>query len=161
MNQIELKGNTLILRVKKSNLFSRIVLYFITILSAALPLVGFFLNLLSFGELGFFSLMVLLLTWLFCFLTLRISLWNTYGKEIITISKTKLEYTVDYNWFKDKIKEFDYEYITYTFKQVGYEEDNKGVLVLDLNNGGVFQRVTKIDIESLNDFISKMNNNGS
>ncbi|MGL5274256.1 hypothetical protein [Myroides sp.] len=161
MNQIELKGDTLILRVKKSNLFSRIVLYLITILSVALPLGGFLMNLLNGGELGFFNLIVLLLSGLIFFFTLKISLWNTYGKEIITISKTKLEYTADYNWFKDKIKEFDYRHITYSFKQVGYEEDNKGVLVLDLNNGGVFQTVTKIDIESLNDFISKMNNNGS
>lgn len=88
MNQIEFKDNILILRVKKSNIFSRSILYLITVLSAVLPLGGFFVNLINGGEFKFFNLIFLLLFGLIFFYMLRISLWNTYGKEVINISKT-------------------------------------------------------------------------
>jgi hypothetical protein len=159
MNQIEFKDNILILRVKKSNIFSRSILYLITVLSAVLPLGGFFVNLINGGEFKFFNLIFLLLFGLIFFYMLRISLWNTYGKEVINISKNKLKYTADYNWFKDKIKEFDYENITFTLNKVGYEEDNKGVLVIDFNNGTVLETVTKIDTKTIHDCIYKLNKN--
>ena len=161
MNQIEFNDNVLILRVKKSNVFSRLILYLITILCAVLPLSGFLINLINGGEFKFINLVYLLLFGLLFFYMLRISLWNTYGKEIINISKNKLKYTVDYNWFKDKIKEFDYENITFTLSKIGYDEDNKGVLVFDFNNGTVLETVTKIDINDINDLISNLNKNCS
>lgn len=157
MNQIEFNNNILVLKVKKSNLFSRLILYVITSLSVILPLGGFFVNLLIGGDLKFFNILFVLLFGIIFFYMLRISLWNTYGKEIIEISETTLNYTADYKWFKDKVKKFDFEEIIFIINKVGYEEDNKGALVIDFNNGTILETVTKIDIENLKNVVSKLN----
>lgn len=54
MKQIEFKDNQLILKVKKSPLLARLLLYLITFLSIALPLGGFIVNMISNVELNFF-----------------------------------------------------------------------------------------------------------
>jgi len=114
MDQIEFKQNQLILRVKKSPLLGRILLYLITFLSIALPLGGF---------------------------------------ELIQFGNNKLTYVVDYHWFKDKVKEFDFENINYEVKPMGYEEDNKGVLVIRFDNDKLLETVTKIPISDLESLI--------
>lgn len=88
---------------------------------------------------------------------LRISLWNTFGKEIIKISGNKLNYIADYKWFKDKIKEFNFENINFYLNKVGYEEDNKAVLIIKFDKETVLETVTKIDIENLNIWLDKLN----
>lgn len=88
---------------------------------------------------------------------LRISLWNTFGKEIIKISGNKLNYIADYKWFKDKIKEFNFESINFYLNKVGYEEDNKAVLIIKFDKETVLETVTKIDIENLNIWLDKLN----
>lgn len=89
---------------------------------------------------------------------LRISLWNTYGKESIEFGKNKLVYIADYHWFKDKVKEFTFENINYDIRQVGYEEDNKGVLVIKCDNDKVLETVTKITIFDLESLIIRLDN---
>ncbi|WP_353119984.1 hypothetical protein [Myroides odoratus] len=81
MPQIVLNDTTVVLKVKKSPLFARVVLYILTFLSAALPIGGFVVNIVNGGAFKFFNLIALLLGGLFFFLLLRISLWNTCGKR--------------------------------------------------------------------------------
>lgn len=157
MNQIDFSNNTLILKVKKSPLLGRLFLYIITFLAVVLPLSGFVFNLLIGNGLKFFSLVFLFVFGLISFFMLRISLWNTYGTEIIKISENKLDYIADYKWFKDKIKEFNFENINFNLNKIGYEEDNKAVLIIEFDNGTVLETVTKIDIENLNNLLVKLN----
>ncbi|MEM0577974.1 hypothetical protein [Flavobacterium polysaccharolyticum] len=159
MNQIQYNNNTLILSVKKSPLFGRLILYTITFLSIFLPLSGFTFNLLSGNGLKFSNLVFLFVFGLISFFMLRISLWNTYGKEIIKISENQLNYIADYNWFKDKIKEFSFKNIIFNLNEIGYEEDNKAVLIIKFDNGTVLETVTKIDIKELNNLLDKLNKN--
>ncbi len=53
--------------------------------------IGIFISYFIFGLLGF--------------LMLRIVLWNTFGKEIISLSQDKITYIADYKYFKDGQKE--------------------------------------------------------
>lgn len=156
MNQIDFKQN-LILRVKKSPLLGRVLLYLITFLSIALPLGGFIPNIINGGELKFFNLVFLFIFGLIAFYMLRVSLWNTYGSEFIQFDNNKLTYVADYHWFKDKVKEFTFENIEYDIKQVGYEEDNKGVLVIKFDDDKVLETVTKIPIPNLESFMINLN----
>jgi len=144
MNQIEFKENQLVLRVKKSPFLGRILLYLITFLSIALPLGGFIANMINGGELKFFNIVFLFIFGLIAFYMLRVSLWNTYGFELIQFGNNKLTYVADYHWFKDKVKEFDFENINYDIKPVSYEEDNKGLLVIKFDDDKVLETVTKI-----------------
>lgn len=161
MDQITFNDTALVLKVKKSSLFTRVILYIITFLSAALPIGGFVVNFVNGGAFKFFNLIFLLLFGLLFFYMLRISLWNTCGKEVINISDSKLKYTADYNWFKDKVKEFYFEEIQFTLHQVGYEEDHKGVLVINFDKKTTLETVTKLDIVLLNTLIVQLNKNSN
>lgn len=157
MKQIEFKQNQLKLRVKKSPLLGRLLLYLITFLSIFLPLGGFIVNIINGGELKFFNIVFLFIFGLIAFYMLRISLWNTYGFELIQFGNNKLTYVADYHWFKDKVKEFTFEKINYSVKPVGYEEDNKGVLVFKFDDDIVLETVTKIPISDLESLIIILN----
>lgn len=152
MKQIEFKQNQLLLKVKRSPLLGRLLLYLITFLSIALPLGGFIVNMISNVGLSFFHILFLFIFGLIAFYMLRVSLWNTYGFELIQFDNNKLTYVADYHWFKDKVKEFDFKNINYDIKPVGYEEDNKGILVIKFDDDRVLETVAKIprsDLESL------------
>ncbi|WP_353119982.1 hypothetical protein [Myroides odoratus] len=82
-------------------------------------------------------------------------------KEVINWSDTKLRYTADYSWFKDKVKEFSFNKIQFTLHQVGYEEDNKGVLVIIFDNKTTLETVTKLDLVELTTLIAQLNKNGN
>lgn len=156
MSQIEFKENQLVMRVKKSPLLGRILLYVITFLSIALPLGGFIVNMISNVGLNFFYILFLFIFGLIAFYMLRVSLWNTYGKESIEFGKNKLTYAADYHWFKDKVKEFTFENINYDIKPIGYEEDNKGVLVIKFDDDKVLETVTKVSISDLESLIADL-----
>lgn len=156
MKQIEFKESQLILKVKKSPLIGRLVLYLITFLSVALPLGGFIVNMISNVGLNFFHILFLLLFGLIAFYMLRVSLWNTYGSELIQFNNNKLTYVADYRWFKDKVKEFSFENINYDIKPVGYEEDNKGVLVIKFDDDTALETVAKIPIADLESLITDL-----
>jgi len=157
MDQIDFKQSELILRVKRSPLLGRILLYLITFLSIALPLGGFIVNMISNIGLSFFHILFLVIFGLIAFYMLRVSLWNTYGCELIQFSNNKLTYIADYCWFKDKVKVFTFEKIDYSIKPVGYEEDNKGVLVIKFDDDKVLETVAKIPIPGLESLINSLN----
>jgi len=157
MDQIDFKQSELILRVKRSPLLGRILLYLITFLSIALPLGGFIVNMSSNVGLSFFHILFLFVFALIAFYMLRVSLWNTYGFEIIQFGNSKLTYVADYHWFKDKVKEFSFENINYDIKPIGYEEDNKGILVIKFDDDRVLETVAKIPISDLESLIIRLN----
>lgn len=80
---------------------------------------------------------------------LRVSLWNTYGAEIIHFQTKKINYTADYRWFKDNLKEFDFDKIGFMIEKIGYEEDNKGILVIKFDEKEVLETVSKFPLADL------------
>ena len=104
MNQIDLKQNQLVLKEKRGPLIARLFIYLLTIFSIILPLGGVTVNVSNSG-LTIVSVIMLGLFGLIAYYMLRVSLWNTYGAEIIEFQKNKINYTADYQWFKGGQKE--------------------------------------------------------
>lgn len=84
---------------------------------------------------------------------LRVTLWNTFGKEELVFYKNQCSYVANYGWFKDKIKTEPFDTINFAKNPVGYLEDNNYTLVVeDFNGDNEIICVTKmkeVDLEKL------------
>ena len=155
MKQHELNNGELTLRVNRSPIFVRIVIFLFAFLFFLLPLVGMILSILMGNGfhigfligIGFFGLMG--------FYLLRIGLWNTYGTEIIKLQSGKVVYEANYGWFKDAKKTKEITPLSFSLKQIGYEEDNEGVLIIG-SHDSIIECVTKMSIDEINELIKKL-----
>jgi len=148
MQQYNFKNNILNLRVKKSPLAIRIVMFFFAFAFFVFPILGVIVDVLTGGGLQFGYLIGIGIFALMGFYLLRVSLWNTYGEETIEILDGKVIYEANYGWFKDGKKEIIITNLKYSFKSVGYEEDNEGVLVISSENAQV-ESVVKMPMEEM------------
>ena len=158
MKQFNLINNTLTLKVKKSPLFVRSVMFLFSFLFFVAPVVGMGFA-ISFG--GKFHIGYIIGLFLFCllgFYLLRISLWNTYGKEVIVFNKSTISYEADYGWFKDGKKVINAEHLNYTMRIIGYEEDKKSGLIIS-NNDDTIESVVKMDNDELVELIQLLIDN--
>lgn len=115
MNQIYLNNNLLLIKVKKTPLIIRIVLFIFTFLFFLFPL-AWIASLFIGKQL---TVVAIILTGIFLFsgvYLLRLTLWNTYGEEKIYINPTKLTYEVSYGWFKDRVREVETLNLDYYIK---------------------------------------------
>lgn len=156
MEQYQFDDNKVILKVKQSPILVRVFMFSFAFLFFLMPLTGIFVY-MSFGNrfhIGF--LFGLFFFGIMGFYLLRIALWNTYGKEIISLNQNKISYSADYGWFKDgeKQKEID-EVNMFSFRQIGYEEEQKGTLVI--GNTDPILCVTKMSIDELQELIDQLN----
>lgn len=154
--QYQFHPKELKLKVRKSPLFTRFLMFFFALVSFLLPLMGFLSNILNGKDFHFGFLIGLFVMGLIGFYLLRMALWNTYGNEIILFDENKIRYTADYGWFKDKVKEITYHNpIEYSIVPIGYEEDNQGVLHLKSDDFEI-NCVTKIPIPELDQLVTKL-----
>lgn len=148
MNQYNFKNNILNLKVKRSPLTVRIVMFFFAFAFFVFPVFGAIVGMLMGSGLQFGYFIGIGLFSLMGFYLLRVSLWNTYGEENIEILANKVVYEANYGWFKDGKKELVISAPTYSFKSVGYEEDNEGVLVISSENAQI-ESVVKMSIHEI------------
>lgn len=105
--------------------------------------VGYIIGIFFFGIMGFYML--------------RLSLWNTYGRETITFNSTEIIYTADYGWFTDGKKQKEISgSIELSTRQIGYEDDDTRGLVIGLDEPIIC--VTKLPGAELKELIEKLNN---
>lgn len=158
--QYELNNNMLILSVKKAPMFVRAIMYLFSFLFFLLPLTGMILGLVMGKGMHFGYLIGLFFFGLMGFYMLRMSLWNTYGKEIIVFNQKNIEYSADYGWFKDgkKQKELDRK-VEFGIRQVGYEDDQTGALVIGLDEPNIIcaTKMPNAELEELIDILEKAN----
>ncbi len=155
MNQIFLKDNLLTLKVKKTPLIIRIVLFIFTFLLFLFPLawiaslfIGAQINVMSIILIGIFLFAGIYL--------LRLTLWNTYGEEKIYINPNKLTYDVSYGWFKDRVREMETLNLDYYIKPHPSGE-NKGILLLK-NGTTEIESVIPLENSLLEDLITDLKN---
>ena len=155
--QYKLNENELILTVQKAPLLVRSIMFLFAFLFFLLPLTGMILGLAMGKDLHIGYFIALFIFGIMGFYLLRIALWNTYGKEIIVFSKNNIDYIADYGWFKDgkKQKELNHA-IEFGIRQIGYEEDKKGGLVIGIDEPNIFY-VTKMPNSELEELIDKLN----
>lgn len=155
MKQYSLQQNELILTVKRAPIVIRLVLFLFSILFFLAPVLWLIITASSKQGLHF-GLVVLMIIFGLCgFYLLRISLWNTFGREIIHFNENGFTYVGDYGWFKDGRKTFSGENLRHSFIGAGYEEDGKGVLVLEIGDTKK-QCATKMNLEELDELVKQL-----
>ncbi len=156
--QYEIIGNQLVLMVKRSPFFVRGFMFTFSFLFFLLPLVGLFGGLVMGMGLHIAYFMGMFVFGVLGFYLLRISLWNTFGKEIIQFREGRVEYVADYGWFKDGCKEkvMD-ESLEFSVRPIGFEDDHKGALIIGEGDSAVYC-VTKMPNSELNELIKELRN---
>tara|TARA_R110002096_G_scaffold21043_5_gene68617 strand:- start:6792 stop:7178 length:387 start_codon:yes stop_codon:yes gene_type:complete len=90
------------------------------------------------------------------FYMLRISLWNSFGNEIISFQKDKIMYQADYGWFKAKEKIYPNQGpLRFDKRQIGYEEDNLALLSIFSEEINI-DSVCKIDKQELDKLLRSL-----
>lgn len=155
MNQYLIENNILTLKVKKSPLFILIVMYLFSFLFFILPIMGLTFALVNGSDFHIGFLFGIFFFGLMGFYLLRLTLWNTFGKELLIFNENQISYIIDYGWFKDSLKTKEIASKTYSIKQIGYDDDDEGVLVIENDNEKI-ECVTKISINEIKQLIIEL-----
>ncbi len=155
MKQHHFTGSTLELSIKKSPLIIRGLMFIVAFATVLFPILGVIaaINMGNKPKIG--HIIGPLLSGLLGFYILRISLWNTYGKETIKVGNSTIEHLADYGWFKDGKKTLNLKNLEFTVNQVGYEDDKMGTLVMTDDTDEI-STVIKLPIQQIEELIEKI-----
>ncbi len=158
MKQYELKGNELVLKVKRGPVAVLAILYFLAVIFFLSPFMALVFS-VSAGKGFHMGLFILFFVMGICgFYLLRVALWNTFGKEMIAFHPIEVTYIADYGWFKDGKKTFSGNQLMFYSIGAGYEEDGKGILVIEIDDQKK-QCATKMRLEELEELIHELSKN--
>lgn len=151
MKCIIYQNDKITLKGRKSSLLISIILFPTSFLFFLLPIYGLTLSLFHGNGITFFSIIIIAIFFMLGYYLLRISLWNTFGKEIIWIGHEKIVYEADYGWFKGDKKEIYLENLNYLIKPCEFEKNNMGVLILESDKSKIecVVQVPIIELETL------------
>lgn len=153
INQFNFQNNLLKLSVQKSPVIIRAILFLLAFISFFFPVLVMIVSIASGNRFHISYLIGIGVFSLLGFYLLRIALWNTYGEEIILFSKNELLYEANYGWFKDAKKSIVLENIEYLILPIGYEEENKSILIIQ-NDQTKIECAVKMPKEQLEKLIS-------
>ena len=97
---------TLIFKSETPNIVLRAILVILIALSSLFAL-AIVLNAIISGSFKIFHLLIPAVLFGCAYFLRRLYLWNTHGKEIITLSEDLVTYIADYGRFQDNLKEFN------------------------------------------------------
>ncbi len=100
-NRAEFRKNQLIINGQKSPLLIRATLIFIILICAVIPIIAIIALIAEEKGPHFGIFIIFIFFWGIGFYLLRIILWNTFGKEVLTFENDSLLYEADYRFFKD------------------------------------------------------------
>ena len=101
-----------ILETVKAPFSIRLFLGIFMVIGFLTPVAVFILNLYKDLDFGFSFVTTVIIGLLVGFYLLRLILWNTYGKEYLTLYSDKIEYQCDYKYFKGGMKTLNGRQIT-------------------------------------------------
>lgn len=131
-----IEGNTLTFHPKRAPYILLGFFYFITAVMLFGPTIGFFTAMTSGYQVSLKAIFGIAAFAFLGFYMLRVALWNTYGKEIIQIGETTIEYHGDYKYFVFNRKSYAIDGTLYfTPRRIGYEEDNLQALTIKTGSG--------------------------
>lgn len=148
--------NTLTLHVKKSPPLGRIFILFLAFIAVALPIMGMVFRFMDGGSFHFGFIIGLGAFSLISFYFMRLFLWNTYGKEVITIGETTVSYYVDYHYFKGNQQEIRYETLVFKIEKVGFEEEQLGRLIIEASDKELILSSVNMELKELEEIIKQL-----
>ena len=157
--QIEFSKNEkkeITISVRKSSLFTRIVLFIIFVLFVSAPILGLAIMLIDRMEIKFGIFISFGLFWGLGYYVFRLFSWNSYGKELISFNES-VQYYSDFKYFKDSHTEFNNDNLTFDFEEIGYFEDNQGILIIK-GDEHIFKSVIKVKTPELEETIERLKN---
>jgi hypothetical protein len=155
VNQIAFDEKSMILEVQRPHLILCGILILMSALTLLGPLCGVVFSIIKSGEFHAKYVMALVFaSWIGIFI-LRFTLWNLFGKEHYTIKNGNIYYYTDYKLFKNKIKKISTENISFRSQLIGYEEDNKGILQIESDNGKIDSSI-RIPLDQIESLIEKI-----
>lgn len=152
--QYFLNGNELTLEAKKAPFILRAMMYLFAFISFILPITGMIIGLAAGNGFHFIYFLSIVMFGLIGFYLLRVSLWNSFGKETIRFNKEQIIYEADYGWFKDGKKEIN-RHVEFGIRHIGYENDNEGALIIGLDEPSI-KCVTKMPNSEIELLIEKL-----
>ena len=156
-SQIDFTNNDkkqIVISVRKSPLFIRIALMIVFILFIIGPILGLVIMIMEKERLKFGTFISFALFWGFAYYVFRVLSWNTFGKEHFSFTE-KVQYYSDFKYFKDSFKEFDNSDLSFEFEEIGYKEDNEGILIIK-NSNETLKSVIKVKIPELKESIERL-----
>lgn len=146
---------TLIMKPKKVPVWVKAILYCVTVFSVIFSFTILIFGILTNGFL-FFSFIIIFIFCLLVIYFVRLSLWNTFGREVIHFSQNQVTYQADYGWFKGSQHNIHHDnQLEITIQQVDYEDDNIGVLIF-YNKTDKIESVVKMPISTLEKLINEL-----
>ena len=151
MKPYQIEDKTLTLNVKVAPPFVRITMFLFSFLCFTLPIAGMIAYVASGNGLHFGFFITIFIFSLFGFYLLRIALWNTYGKEVITLDDDSITYYAHYGWFKDTLKSIDATKPAFLVNPIGYIEDNQANLIIEGDESTIecAVKMSKSDMETM------------
>ncbi len=137
-----------ILEGEKPKIINRIILIVILLISLIIPITGTVALVISGIGFNIGILFSYVIFWGIGIFLFRILLWNSYGKEILTLNMNKINYIADYKYFKDGKQELDLTGLTIEIIHVDKPEKSVGRLRLK-NNSEKIETVLIVDISKL------------
>jgi multidrug transporter EmrE-like cation transporter len=149
------RENSFTISVKKTSKFARIILIFTFLIFLIMPIIFLTFMIIERAELKIGIFFSFALFWGFAYYMFRVISWNQFGKEFFTIENDKIKYYSDFKYFKDSFKEIENNDIKIEFENIGYLEENLGVLSIK-NKSDSLKSVIKVPILELNELIKKI-----
>ncbi|NVO02830.1 MAG: hypothetical protein HXX09_09035 [Bacteroidetes bacterium] len=145
----------LTLSVPKSSRFTRIILIFFTIFFFIMPILSTIFIIYFEQELKFGFAIFYIVFWLAGFYFLRLFLWNSHGKEVLTFGKEKISYFTDYKFFKDRRISISNQLINIEIieKEVNFEK--KATLKI-FNETETIETSIKVPFEDLKELVESI-----
>jgi hypothetical protein len=139
---------TFLINGKKAPLLLRLVLIFILIICAIIPIATSIFIIENEIESKFGLVFSFILFWGIGYYLIRLILWNTYGQEILTLSNNRISYLADYKYFKDGKQEIEISNLICEIIYVNQTDKKTGRLRLK-NNAEIIETVLQSNINEI------------
>jgi energy-coupling factor transporter transmembrane protein EcfT len=114
MYEIKSSLNEIVVTICNNNVSNKFAIGFIAFFATTIlliPVIVFIILIIQGEGIPFGFVITCIVSISVAFYLFRITFWNVYGKEIITITKNELSIINDYRFFKDRIKTFQFSNI--------------------------------------------------
>ena len=121
----------MVIFIKPSPLFTRIILSIVIGISISIPILVTAFAIYSRAELKIGLFFSYFLFFGIGFYLLRVFLWNCYGKEVIIFNKENIKYYADYKYFKDGRQTIKNVNLDIYFSEFTEGSEKKGILIIE------------------------------